>query len=155
MKNKIKRNRSIWFRFFKRILKIFFRKPKFIYLGDEFQTGSIILSNHVGMYSPLMLELHQNKLIKFWGIHTMKDGLVSSYKYLSTTYFHQKKGLNKKLSKFLAFFICPFINLFYKGIKLIPTYENIRFRCTIKESINAINDQQNIVIFPENSNNGF
>ena len=60
MKKKIKRNRSTWFRFFKRILKIFFRKPKFIYLGDEFEKSSIILSNHVGMYSPLMMELHQN-----------------------------------------------------------------------------------------------
>ncbi len=45
--------------------------------------------------------------------------------------------------------------LFYKGLNLISTYKDGRFVKTIKESHRAILDGNSIVIFPENSQNGY
>ena len=49
----------------------------------------------------------------------------------------------------------PLTNLFYKGLNLISTYPDARFSKTLKESVNALEDGDNIVIFPEKSDNGY
>lgn len=48
--------------------------------------------------------------------------------------------------------ICIFV---FRGLKLIPTYKDGRFRTTLKTTLEAIKQKQNIVIFPENSDNGY
>ena len=64
--------------------------------------------------------------------------------------------MNINLSKFVALLACPFVNLFYKGIRLIATYRDARLYNTISESVRAVKDnRENIVIFPENSDKGY
>lgn len=154
MKN-LKQGRKTWFRGLKGFLKIFIRKPKFIYLGDMPGQNSITLSNHVGASAPVNYELYFSQPFRFWGTYEMTMGLKSTYKYLSTTYLHQKKHINKHFAKVLAFIICPFVNLFYKGLRLIPTYNNYRLRSTIRESVNAIKNGEKLIIFPEDSSKGY
>ena len=92
---KLKHNRTKSWRFVKCILRLFKKKPSFVFLGEEFSDQSIYLSNHVGAKGPLTLELYFPKLFRFWGIHNMNEGFISRFKYLSTTYFHEKKHLCK------------------------------------------------------------
>lgn len=157
MKNKkFKQKRKVWFRALKGILKIFIRKPTFAYRGGKPTESSIILSNHEGASSPLALELYSDFPIRMWGTYEMNSGLKSVYKYLSTIYFHEKKHKNIHLARFISFFACPFVNLFYKGLKLISTYRDVRLYKTMTESIKTIkDDRDNIVIFPENSEKGY
>ena len=49
----------------------------------------------------------------------------------------------------------PPMTLFYKGARFISTYTDMRFSKTIKESILAIENNESIVIFPENSSDGY
>ena len=49
----------------------------------------------------------------------------------------------------------PLTNLYYKGLNLISTYHDSRFRQTLKDSLKAIQDGDNIVIFPEKSDKGY
>lgn len=152
---KLKQGRKTWFRGLKAFLKIFIRKPKFVFLGDVPQENSIILSNHVGASAPVNYELYFPQPFRFWGTYEMTMGLKSTYKYLSTTYLHQKKHYNKYLAKCIAFIICPFVNMFYKGLRLIPTYNNYRLRSTIRESVSAIKNGEKLIIFPEDSSKGY
>ena len=57
--------RRVWFKCVKAILKIFIKKPKFVFLGEEFKDQSLILSNHVGSTGPLTLEMHFPKPFRF------------------------------------------------------------------------------------------
>jgi len=148
-------NRKTWFRGLKCFLKLFVPKPKFVYLGESITKPSIILSNHVGASAPVKYELYFKENFRFWGTYEMNSGLKSVYKYLSTVYFHQKKHKGKFVSKLIAFFACPFANLFYKGLNLISTYKDHRFKNTIKESIKTIQNGQNLIIFPEDSSKGY
>ena len=155
MKTTFQQDRPLWFRAIKKIITIRYRRPRFVFLGERFDKGSIILSNHVGTDAPLTLELYCDKPIRFWGASEMNSGLFSTYKYLSEVYYHEKKHWNLHLARLFCIIGAPVSNLFYKGLKLISTYHDARFKKTITESLHAIEQGDNIVIFPEDSTEGY
>ncbi len=147
--------RKWWFRFMKKLMVGRYKKPAFVYLGEKFSTGGVILSNHEGTDAPMSLELYCDQPIRMWGASEMNSGLVSLYKYQTRVYYHEKKGWNLHLARLFCLIASPLTNLFYKGLRLISTYRDVRFRRTIKESLDAIRAGENIVIFPEDSTNGY
>ena len=156
MATKFQQKRKAWFRGFKRFLKIKYKKAQFIYLGDKPTERSLILSNHVSTVPPLTLEIYADYPVRFWGAHEMNFGLKMMYKYQSEVYFHQKRGMNLHLARFICLLASPLTNLFYKGLNLISTYPDARLRQTLDESLTAIKDNgENIVIFPEDSSEGY
>ncbi len=154
-KQKPVQKRKWWFRFMKKLMKGRYKEPKFVYLGEEFATGGVILSNHEGTDAPMSLELYCDKPIRMWGASEMNSGLVPMYKYQTRVYYHEKKGWNLHLARLFCLIATPLTNLFYKGLNLISTYRDTRFRGTLKESVDAIRAGENIVIFPEDSTNGY
>ncbi|MGI6787246.1 MAG: hypothetical protein ACOX5X_01655 [Acholeplasmataceae bacterium] len=152
---KFRQERKLWYRGFKNILKIRYKKPKFIFLGDKPTTQSLILSNHVGTDAPMSLEIYAEFPIRIWGTHEMNSGLRKMYRYQTRVYYHEKKGWNLHLARLFCLLASPLTNLFYKGLKLISTYRDHRFRHTIQESKKAIKNGENIVVFPEISDDGY
>lgn len=155
--NSPKDNRKAWFRGFKKFIKLLgiYKKPEYIFLGKEFERGSLIISNHVGSSGPLTLELHMKAPIRFWGTYEMNSGLKSVYKYLTTIYYPQKKGWNVHVARLFGLIAAPVANLFYKGLNLISTYKDARFVKTVHESLDAIKSGESIVVFPEDSSKGY
>lgn len=151
----IKNKRKWWFRLLKRIMRVRYKKPTFKFLGEEFGNGSIILSNHEGTDAPMSLEIYSNMPIRMWGAHEMNSGLIKMYKYQTRVYYHEKKHWNLHLARLFCLIASPLTNLFYKGLNLISTYKDNRFMKTIKESVSAMDEGYNIVIFPEDSTNGY
>lgn len=150
----VKRGKA-WFRFMKSLTLKRYKRPNFVYLGEEIGTGGIILSNHEGTDSPMSLELYLDKPIRMWGAHEMNSGVIKMYKYQSRVYYHEKKHWNLYLARLFCLIASPITNLFYKGLNLISTYRDARFRRTLRESIAAIKEGYNIVIFPEDSAKGY
>lgn len=151
----MKKTRKKWFRGLKGFLRIFIKKTKFVYLGKRIEGPSIILSNHSAASGPLGFELYFSESFRFWGTHEMNDGLRSTYKYLTETYYHKKKHWNIHLARLFCIIAAPLCNLFYKGLNLISTYQDTRFRRTLRESLNTLNAGHNLIIFPEASENGY
>lgn len=147
--------RKWWFRLMKKMMKGRYKEPKFVYLGEEFGNGGIILSNHEGTDAPMSLELYCNKPIRMWGAHEMNSGLIKMYKYQTRVYYHQRKHWNLHLARLFCLIASPLTNLFYKGLNLISTYRDGRFLKTIRESVQAIENGDNIVIFPEDATKGY
>ena len=152
-----KENRKGWFKAVKKFVAFTgrYKKPEFIFLGEKFSHSGIILSNHVGSDGPMTLELYLDEPIRMWGAYEMNSGLITTYKYQSRVYFHQKKHWNLHLARLFCIIASPITNLFYKGLNLISTYRDARFVKTIRESIEAIKQGENVVIFPENSEKGY
>ena len=155
MEKHFEQERPFWFRAIKKLLVCRYKRPRFVFLGKEFDKSSIILSNHVGTDAPLSLEMYCDKPIRFWGASEMNSGLVATYKYQSRIYFHQKKHWNLHLARLFCLIASPITNLFYKGLRLISTYHDARFLKTLNESLRAIRAGENIVIFPEDSSDGY
>ena len=147
--------RKWWFRFLKTIMKVRYKRPTFVYLGEKFSNGGVILSNHEGTDAPLSLEIYCDKPIRMWGAGEMNSGLVSMYKYQTRVYFHEKKHWNLHLARLFCLIATPLTNLFYKGLNLISTWRDGRFLTTLRESMDALKQGDNIVIYPEDSSNGY
>ena len=150
-----KKKRKGYFELMKKMMKGRYKKPKFVFLGEEINNSSIILSNHEGTDAPMALEIYLDKPIRMWGAHEMNSGLVKMYKYQSRVYYHEKKHWNLFLARLFCLIASPLTNLFYSGLDLISTYKDGRFIKTIRESINSIKQGDNIVIFPEDSEKGY
>ena len=148
-------NRKWWFKLIKKLMLCRYKEPRFVYLGDEIDKGSLILSNHEGTDAPMSLEIFLDKPIRMWGAHEMNSGLIKMYKYQSEVYYHEKKHWNIHLARLFCLIASPVTNVFYKGLNLISTYKDARFRNTIRESLEALNNGENIVIFPEDSTKGY
>lgn len=145
-----------WFRLLKRLMTSRYKQPEFIFLdGQPFENGSLILSNHEGTDAPMSLEMYLDKPLRMWGAHEMNSGLIKMYGYQTRVYYHEKKHWNIHLARMFCLIASPLTNLFYKGLNLISTYRDGRFVKTIRESIVAINNGENIVVYPENSENGY
>ena len=145
-----------WFRGIKHLMTGRYKKPQFIFLeGQEFENGSLILSNHEGTDAPMSLEMYLDKPIRMWGANEMNSGLIKMYKYQSRVYYHEKKHWNLHLARLFCLIASPLTNLFYKGLNLISTYKDTRFFRTIKESMEAITNGENIVVYPEDSSKGY
>ena len=158
MKNKqknFKQNRNFGHNVLKTLMKIKYKRPQFTYLGQRPNKGAIILSNHEGTDAPMSLEIYCDFPIRFWGAHEMNSGLKKLYAYQTKVYYHEKKHWNLFVARIFCLLASPLTNLFYKGLNLISTYKDARLRNTIKESISAIKQGDNIVIFPENSEDGY
>ena len=155
--NSSKENRKLWFRGIKKFLRKTgrYKKPEFVFLGEKFSYGGIILSNHEGTDAPMSLELYTDIPIRMWGAYEMNSGVIKMYKYQSRVYYHEKKHWNLHLARLFCLIASPITNIFYKGLNLISTYRDARFVKTIRESIDAIKQGENIVIFPEDSTNGY
>ena len=151
----VKSKRKWWFRLLKNIMKIRYKKPAFMFLGEEFKTGSIILSNHEGTDAPMSLEIYAKAPMRMWGAHEMNSGLVKMYKYQTRVYFHEKKHWSLFGARAFCLIASPLTNLFYKGLNLISTYKDQRFFTTIKQSVEALKNGENVVIFPEDSTKGY
>ena len=155
MEKKQKAKRRLYFRVMKALMKSRYKKPRFIYLGEEFENGALILSNHEGTDSPMSLEIYCDKPIRMWGTGEMNSGLISLYKYQTRYYYHEKKHWNLHLARLFCLIASPITWLFYAGFDLISTYTDARLVKTLRESIASLQSGDNIVIFPEDSTNGY
>ena len=85
----------------------------------------------------------------------MNSGLVKLYKYQTRVFYHEKKHWNLHLARLFCLIASPLTYMFYKGINLISTYQDIRFKTTVSESIKTIDEGKSVIIFPEISDKGY
>lgn len=150
-----KPKRRPFFKFFKAITKIFIKKPKVVNLNESLEDGSIFLCNHVGATAPFTLEYYFPKNFRFWGTYEMTMGFKERWKYMAYKEFPNMRHNGKFMSKVKATFVAPFSLMFYKGLQLIPTYPDGRFKKTIETSMEVLNEKSNIIVFPEDISHGY
>lgn len=154
-KEQYKDIRKPWFRVIKKIMRLFIKPTEFVYLGDKITEPTIVLSNHVGTSAPLAWELYGNIPFRFWGAYEMNASLAKLYKYQSRVFYHEKKRWNLFLARLFCIIASPLTYMFYRGINLISTFHDIRFKTTISESIQTLDEGKSVIIFPEISDNGY
>ncbi len=139
----------------KGVMRLFIKKPKVVSLTGEVADKSLILANHCAKIGPFAYDMYFPHYNVKWGAHQMLGNYSSRKAYLRDVFYIAKKGFGKKRASFLAGFEAIFSKYFYRGIKVVGTYEDARLRGTIKKSIDILNADIPIMIFPENSWNGY
>ena len=146
--------KKLWVRIIKAVHRIFFKKPEVVYLGEKIPESSLILCNHAGAAGPEVWELYMDNF-RFWATHEITEGTASVYKYLSEVFFTQKRHWNPAAAKAVSFIASPLLAFYLKGWELIPSYRDVRLSYTIKTTIGLLKKNCSVLIFPENSSEGY
>ena len=153
-KNEIKKRQPVWSGVSK-FLKLFFRKPRIISLSGELPKRAIYVANHSAMFGPLVYNLHLPALTAAWGAYPMLGNYKARYHYLRDIYFMQKRHKSKFSATILAFLESFFSPFFYKGMRVLPSYNDTRFITTIRKSMQMLENDISVIIYPEDSNEGY
>lgn len=152
--NVINKNQPIW-KGTARFLKLFFKKPHVVSLSGELPSKAIFVANHAAMFGPVMYNLYLPASVAQWGAWPMLGSWKQRYRYLKDVYFIQKRHKNKFAATLLAFFEAGFSPMFYKGLRVLPSYNDQRFITTLRKSFRVLDNDIGILIFPENSDDGY
>lgn len=137
------------------LLKLGYKKPQILNLNKEMPQKAIFVANHAAMSGPMVYALYLPYFHVTWGAYQMLGNYKMRYRYLRDVYFMQKRKTSKVGATALASFEAAFSIYFYRGIKVLPTYPDMRFVKTVKNSITCLDDNTSVLIFPENSSDGY
>lgn len=141
---------------FRAIIKLFKKRPEIINLNEQpIERNAIFLSNHSGASGPMTLSLYLPTFVVPWGTYEMVGNYPTRWKYLYYVFYQQKIGYKKVKSFILATLLAIISKMLYRGMQLIPTYRDLRLSQTIKNSIDALSTGVGILIFPEDSTEGY
>ena len=148
---------SFYFKFCRVITKILWPRPKFKYIEADglIDKPFIMIVNHVGSKVPTRIENYFPIPVYMWGTHEMTEGIKAVRHYLVYTYYHQKKHMPLFWAKIIGTIFSPFPNGFYHGMRLIPTYTDSRLLKTFKETEKVMADGYPLVVYPEDSSDGY
>ncbi len=149
-----KRNHPI-FNKFKALFKIFKRKPQILDLSGESNEARLYIANHSAANGPFTYELYFPHKFVPWGAHEMCGSYSERWHYLYDVFYRQKLHFSKLKSFLIATPFAVISKMLYNGAELIPTYRDLRMKDTLKDSIDALNSGINLLIFPENSSDGY
>ena len=143
------------FNCFKAVCRVFFGKIKVVQLGDKVQDKCLYVCNHANKKGPLVYEMYLPAYCVRWGAGEMTENYKARFLYLRDVLYIQKNGVKKGKATIKALFEAAFSQFIYKGVKVFPTYHDERLVRTIKNSITALENNIGVMIFPEDSNQGY
>ena len=116
---------------------------------------AIVIANHSAKSGPMALEINYPRFNVKWGAYQMLGGYKSRFRYLRDVLYMQKCGKGKFFATIKGGFEAIFSKRLYKGMKFLPTYPDVRLAKTIKNSMQILDANMSIMVFPENSNTGY
>ena len=152
--NKINKKQPIWSGT-RRFLKIFFKKPRVISLSGELPNKAIYVANHAAMFGPVVYNMYLPATISEWGAYYMLGTYKERFHYLRDVYFMQKRHKSKAAATFLASWEAALNIYFYRGLRVIPSYPDTRFIRTVRQSMQMLDNDIGVMIFPEDSSEGY
>jgi hypothetical protein len=90
-----------------------------------------------------------------WGAYQMLGSYKMRFRYLRDVLYIQKNGLGKFKATFKAMIEAIFSIYTYKGMKVLPSFPDARFRRTLQYSLECLEAGYNISLYPEDSNKGY
>ena len=149
-----KKRQPIW-AIFKFILHPFFYVKNVEFLGEKFPKKCIIVSNHNNKKGPVVYEFSLPTRHATWGAYQMLGSYKMRFNYLRDIFYMQKNGVKKFKATLRAGFEAIFSIFAYKGIKVIPSYPDARFRKTLQYSMQCLDNDLAVSVYPEDSDQGY
>ena len=143
------------FGFFKKIL---FRPIYGVRLEsslEELPDKAIIASVHAAKSGPMAITVSYPKKCAMWGHHGMLGGYKERFLYLRNVLYIQKMHKGKFISTLKSLVEAAFSIFIYKGMNVLGTYTDMRLLGTVKRSMEVLDNGMSVIIFPEDSSEGY
>lgn len=108
----------------------------------------IMVGNHTQMNGPICGELYIPGKRKIWCAHQMMY-IKEVPQYAYTDFWSQKPKAIRWFYKLLSYVIAPISACVFSNAKTIPVFRDNRLLTTFKQTVSALAEDTNIVIFPE------
>lgn len=140
---------KLYCKFIWNLAKIVFPKPKIVYKTEpEKDEPAIYVANHSAAIGPAMMTLYFEKPHKTWMIAYPLDKEKGANFAFHDIFFGRAKK-NKCFWRVLSKIVAKMLRPVLAYGNPIPVYHDKRMINTFRESLDALNDGQNLVIFPE------
>lgn len=150
-----RKKRQPVFACFKALLRIFIRKVRVVTQGGELGSPCLYLANHANKMGPMVYSMFFPEFHVKWGASQMFGNYGERYRYIRDVLYIQKNGSGRAVASFRAFFEAFFSAFVYCGMCLLPTYTDGRLAKTVKKSVALLGEGTSLMIFPENSEDGY
>lgn len=141
------------YNFIKGMVKLFVKKPD-IYCAEDLNNirSSIFVSNHVGFFGPLIINLYVDMKLTPWVIHDIADKRLCK-KYINSDFTETQLKLRPPISYIISLIISPICVSIMKYLNAIPVYKGSpKVFETIEMTLDGLKKGHNILIFPEDRN---
>ena len=144
----------VW-RVIRNVFVPFFKAKTIVYEGEQLPEKCIIVSNHNNKKGPMVFEINLPIIHATWGAYQMLGTYNERFHYLRDVFYMQKNGVGKFKATLRAGFEALFSIYIYKGMKILPSYPDVRFRKTLQYSMNVLDAGYAVSMYPEDSNQGY
>lgn len=124
--------------------------PRYEIVGAETlpKEGIILVGNHSQMDGPIVGELSIPDPHRIWCVEEMmyrKQVPVYAFR----DFWSQKPKWSHPFYRFLAYLIAPISAALFRNPDTIAVYRDARIKSTFKQTISALEEGANVIIFPE------
>lgn len=142
------KKKHLLFRLIRGIVKIFYKKRKYIGLDNLPNDPVIIASNHSQLHGPLSNEISYSRKKRIWCIGQVMN-IKEAPKYNFNDFWSHKPKSIRWLFKIFAYVSAPLSVYLFSRADTIAVYKDSRIMSTFKETIKMLNKNNDIIIFPE------
>jgi hypothetical protein len=148
MKKEKKQKKPLMFRFIKWLIGVFFRKKKLIGLENLGDEPCIVVGNHAQAFGPLFGELHFPTPVKIWCVDKMLNKKEAGA-YAFEDFWSGKPKSTRWFFKLLSPLLGRILYFAMSNAECIPVYRDMRALNTYKLTVQALEQEKNVLIFPE------
>ncbi len=132
------------------LARIIFPRPKFRYEEElSFDEPYVYVSNHAEAIGPVYTKLYFPEPKTMWLInYIMKKGETSE-KFIYHDFFHATGKKNQGWWKFMAKLLSKLLVPLFRSVPHIEVYHDARMVDTFRQSVEALEKGNSLVIFPE------
>lgn len=130
------------------IVRFFYPKLKINNIEHLPSEPCVIVSNHCQLFGPIAYELFFPEEKSIWCASELCDRKkVKDFAY--NDFFKYKSKKLKWWYKFLSFLMTPIFPYLFSNADTIPVYRDFLAVKTLRDSVKALEEGKNIIIFPE------
>lgn len=139
---------KICFRIVRRLVRIFY--PRITVQGADNlgDAPTIVVGNHTQMHGPICAELyHPRRRLTWCAAQMMHLREVPAYAYRD--FWSQKPTWCRWFYRLLSFIIAPLSVCVFNNAATIPVYHDGRLLSTFRQTVSALKEGIDVIIFPE------
>ena len=139
---------SLLFKIIKGSIRLFYGKMSVVGLEKMPKKNTIIVANHAQMNGPIAGELFLPKHCYIWCAGEMMN-LKEVPRYSFKDFWSQKPRWTRIFYKPLSYLIAPLAVCIFNNARTVAVYHDMRIKSTFKTTIKMLQEDKNILIFPE------
>lgn len=130
------------------LVRTFTHKPTIEGWENIPEDGCILVGNHSHMYGPINGEVYMPKSTVTWCAYQMTE-LKKVPAYSFQDFWHMKPKWTYPFYKMLSYIIAPLSVALFGNARIIPVYHDNRLLRTFRETMSALEEHRQVIIYPE------